>query len=95
MMNTPEKRYAIRPCTVTWLILIAFTVVTWFAGESGMSGPGMVAMVMGIAFVKGQMVADRFMALRGVIGKWRWPVTIWLVVVCSLIGVAYWLGLKG
>lgn len=93
MNGKSEKRYAIRPCTLVWLILIVLTLVTYFAGETGMSGPGTVALVMGIAFVKGQLVADRFMALKGVIGKWRWPVTIWLVVVCSLIGVAYWLGL--
>ena len=88
-----EKRYLIRPCTFVWLALIVLTLITYFAGEKGMSGPGTVALVMGIAFVKGQMVADRFMALKGVIGKWRWPVTIWLVVVCGLIGVAYWMGL--
>ena len=93
MKGESEKRYAIRPCTLVWLILIVLTLVTYFAGETGMSGPGTVALVMGLAFVKGQLVADRFMALKGVIGKWRWPVTIWLVVVCSLIGVAYWLGL--
>ena len=93
MNGESEKRYAIRPCTLVWLILIVLTLVTYFAGETGMSGSGTVALVMGIAFVKGQLVADRFMALKGVVGKWRWPVTIWLVVVCSMIGVAYWLGL--
>lgn len=92
-MDDPNRKYAIRPCTVVWLVLIVLTLVTYFAGETGMGGPGVMALVMGIAFVKGQMVADRFMALKGVVGKFRWPVTIWLVVVCSLIGVAYWLGL--
>jgi len=93
MMEDTNGKYAIRPCTVVWLILLVLTAITWFAGESGMSGPGTVALVMGLAFVKGQLVADRFMALKGVVGKFRWPVTIWLVLVCSAIGFAYWLGL--
>jgi hypothetical protein len=42
-------------------------------------------------FLKGQLISDYFMDLREVDYKYRLIPTLWLVVVLSLIGVAYML----
>jgi hypothetical protein len=42
-------------------------------------------------FIKGQLVADYFMGLKTVQTKYRLLPTGWLVIVLSLIAVAYYL----
>ncbi len=42
-------------------------------------------------FIKGQLISDYFMDLKEVEYKYRLIPTLWLVVVLSLIGVAYML----
>ena len=49
--------------------------------------------VLGLAFVKGMLVALEFLELREAPALWRWLIAGWLVLVLGLIVLAYALGL--
>lgn len=89
MTTTPR----IRPCTAIWLLLLALTGLTWFIGQAGATGLGIVAFVLITTLFKSQMVVDYFMGLRHVRPFWRGLLFGYLVVVCGLIGVAYYISL--
>jgi len=84
-----EDKKFIRPCTTIFVLLLALTVTTWFIGTKGLSGLQISLMVLGFALVKGQLIGDYFMGLKQVSGFWRWAVTLWLVLVGSLITYAF------
>ena len=67
---TPEQptRQLIRPCTLVYLLLVGLTVVTWAIGRAGLSGLWVALLVLGFALLKGQLVGDWFMGLRGLRG---------------------------
>lgn len=94
-MNKPsaESYRWIRPCTKVWLILMALTLVTLTIGELGLSGMPVIAFLMTMTFIKGRMVADYFMGLKMVAWRWRIIVLLYLVIVCTLIAIAYYLSL--
>ncbi|TCK17593.1 cytochrome c oxidase subunit IV [Thiogranum longum] len=75
-----------------WLILVALTLVTYAAGRAGLGGRLVITGLLLSVVVKGQLIADHFMGLRDVRNPWRWIVTGWLLVVVTLIGVAFTLG---
>ena len=75
-----------------WGVLMAATILTWRLGETS-GGPLLAAIVLGIAFVKGAVIALEFMALRHAPALWRNLSVGWLVLVCTLVGIAYWKGL--
>ena len=79
----------LRPCTGIWLLLVALTFATYAAAELGLQGKGLVLGVLVIAIIKGQLVADRFMALRWVRGFWRPVLTGYFLIVGSLIAIAF------
>jgi len=79
----------IRPCTVTWLLLLALTGVTYAVAELGLGGAEVAAAVLVIAVFKGQLVVDRFMGLKWVPQRWRALLFGYLLLVCGLIGLAY------
>lgn len=79
----------IRPCTGVWLILMAFTCITFIIGESGLGGSGFMFLVLGTAVIKVQMVSHYFMGLRHTRWLWRGIVLIWLILVAVLIAIAY------
>jgi len=79
----------------TWLLwagLMLATVLTWRLGE-GSGGLLLAAIVLGIAFVKGAVVALEFMALRHAPLLWRALTMGWIIVVWALIAIAYIKGL--
>lgn len=78
-----------------WLLLLAITGVTFWMGESGSSVSSLtVALgVLGLAFVKGLLVALEFLELREAPALWRWLIAGWLLLVLGLIVLAYALGL--
>ena len=84
-----SKPYAIRPCTVIYLILLTLTCATWYIGDSGLSGVGISLTVLAFALVKGQLIGDYFMGLKAVSGIWRWVIFIWLFVPGGLIATAF------
>lgn len=93
MTLSKQSRKLIRPCTFIWLILIALTLVTLSIGQMGLSGMNVVIFILVMTFIKGQMIADFFMGLKRVRWAWRIIVLIYMVFVCTMIGIAYWTSL--
>jgi hypothetical protein len=87
------KRFPLRPCTLTWLALAGLTVVTFGIGEAGIGGGRVTAILLAIALVKSHLVAGVFMGLRATRPLWRLIMGTYLLLVCGLIGLAYWYGL--
>lgn len=92
------------PCSVygssrralwTWLFMMGATGVAWWVADRGLGGIQVVALLFGLAFVKGAMVILDYMAIRHAPLLWRFITLGWLILVCLLIGVAYWKGLQG
>ena len=80
-----------------WLALLLATGVTYWLGESGLSGSAGMAPVLlmfGMAFVKGFWVIYDFMELRHAPRMWRVLLVGWLAFVTSMIVLAYWIGLR-
>lgn len=83
------------PIDRVWLALLAGTALTYWLGESGLSGSAGMAPVLlmfGLALVKGLLVILDFMELRHAPLLWRQLLVGWLGLVCCLILLAYWLG---
>lgn len=78
-----------KAATIEWLILLALTALSVSLAEAGLAGSAVLIPVLLATLVKGRIVIDRFMALQGVIGPWRWVVLGWLVIVLGLIGFAF------
>lgn len=93
MTLSPQSRKIIRPCTRIWLILIALTLVALAIGKMGLSGMNVVFFILLMTFIKGQMVADFFMGLKRVRWAWRIIILLYMIIVCTMIGVAYWISL--
>ncbi|MFA5530695.1 MAG: cytochrome C oxidase subunit IV family protein [Thiohalomonadaceae bacterium] len=79
--------------TGIWLMLVLLTLSTYAVGESHLNGPVIVAVVLGTAFVKGQLVVEWFMGLRRVRPLWRLIMFTYMLLVCALIGLGYAVGL--
>ena len=79
--------------TIIWLLLIVATVATWTLGEQGAAGPKVAGVLFAIAFLKGRAIALDFMGLKHAPLLWRLLAEGWLVLVCTLIGLAYWKGM--
>jgi hypothetical protein len=89
-MNDPTARRAgLRPCTLVYLALVALTLATFAAGQLRLGGLGLSLGVLGVALLKGQLVADHFMGLKGIRGPWRWAVAIWLLLAGGLVALAF------
>lgn len=82
------------PANRVWLVLVAATGLTWWLGESGAAGTAAIAAMLAIAFVKGRLVILEFMELRHAPALWRLLLEGWLILVASLILIAYWISLK-
>ena len=85
-LNNPAHR--------AWLILLIATAITWYLGEVGAAGTAAIVAMLTIAFVKGRLVILDFMELRGAPVMWRLLLEGWLILVSSLILIAYWISLK-
>jgi caa(3)-type oxidase subunit IV len=83
------RPYAIRPCTRVYLALMALTFITFAVGQLGLEGLSVSLLVLGLALLKGQLVGDFFMGLRGIRGLWRWVILIWLILPGGLITLAF------
>jgi caa(3)-type oxidase subunit IV len=79
--------------TVIWLILVALTLATWRIGEAGMVGKSTMLLLLFIALIKSQMVANYFMALRHTRLLWRGLMFGYFVIVGGLIALAYLISL--
>jgi cytochrome c oxidase subunit 4 len=79
----------LRPCTLVYLAMIGLTLVTFGVGVSGLSGLGASLTVLAFALIKGQMLGDYFMGLKGLSGPWRWVIFLWLFLPGVLIATAF------
>lgn len=75
--------------TVIWLILVTLTLATWRIGEAGMVGKSTMLLLLFIAMIKSQLVANYFMALRHTRLLWRGIMFSYFVIVGGLIAFAY------
>ena len=82
------------PAHRAWLILLIATGITWYLGEVGAAGTLAIVAMLLIAFVKGRLVILDFMELRDAPRLWRVLLEGWLILVSSLILLAYWISLK-
>lgn len=74
-----------------WVILIVLTVFAFLLGYLKYVSTALVAVLLITTFLKGVLVTDYFMGLKDVKLKYRLIPIIWLLVVISLIAVAYYL----
>ena len=79
--------------TVIWLLLVALTIATFSIGEAGMAGKNIMLILLLIAMIKSQMVANYFMALRQTKLIWRLVMLLYFVIVGGLIALAYLIGM--
>ncbi len=93
-MDIPHEPHFVRPCTITWLLLLLLTGTTYLIGEAGLGGLAVMLAVLGTAAVKVHMVASYFMGLRRTRWLWRGIVLGWLLLVTGLIAVAYLISVK-
>ncbi len=84
----------LRPCTWVWFILMALTLAVLAVGQAGLGGRTVVFLLIISTLIKTQIVADYFMGLKRVRLRWRLIVSIYLLVVMSMIGLAYQLSLS-
>ena len=89
MKNESATRRWVRPCTLVYLSLLGLTVVTYWIGQSGLSGLPVALGTLALALLKGHLVGDWFMGLRGLTSFWRWVVLVWLFVPGALITAAF------
>ena len=82
------------PAHRAWLILLIATGITWYLGEVGAAGTLAIVAMLVIAFIKGRLVILDFMELRNAPKLWRALLEGWLILVSSLILLAYWISLK-
>ena len=84
----------LRALDFVWLLLLAATAFTWWLGHSGALVPprlAMMALVFGLAWLKGVGVILEFMELRHAPAAWRWALIGGLSFITLLIVLAYWL----
>jgi len=79
----------LRACTWVWIMMMLLSLATYIIGQQGLSGLRIALLVLAFALLKGQLVSTYFMGLGQVRGLWRWPVTLWLVILGSLISTAF------
>lgn len=85
-----SQKIAIRPCTVVYLVMMAMTLFTWYAGVSGFSGLLVSLLVLGLSLIKGQLIGDYYMGLKWVSSGWRWLISGWLLLPGILISLAFY-----
>ena len=78
--------------TAIWMVLVVLTILSFWFGETGQSGKGVMLMLLAITMVKSQLIAHYFMGLSKTRLLWRGIMFFYFVIVGSLIAMAY---LKG
>lgn len=83
-----------RTITNIWIVLVLLSLFAFLIGWLKITSSFFIAILLMSTFVKGQLVIDYFMNLGEVSLKYRLIPTLWLLIVLSLIGVAYYLPLR-
>lgn len=72
-----------------YITLVMLTLITWQISRVGMSGLDIALVVLGFALIKGALIGDYYMALRGISTLWRWTIQAWLLITGLLITTAF------
>lgn len=75
--------------TARWLFLLCLSVTSFALGARGLTGPALVWPVALLVLIKGSIVIDHFMDLRGVGGPWRAVVFGWLLLLVGLLAYSF------
>jgi hypothetical protein len=80
-----------RTLEYVWIFLVILTIFAYLLGYLKLISTSLVGVLLLTTFIKGAVVSDTFMGLKGVAGKYRFIPVIWLSVVIIFIGIAYYL----
>jgi len=76
---------------IIWIILVILTIFAYLLGYLKIISTSLVAVLIFTTFLKGAFVSDYFMGLKDVSTKYRLIPVAWLVLVLSLVSIAYYL----
>ena len=82
------------PAHRAWLVLMIATGITWYLGEVGAARELATVSMLRFAVLKLGLVILDFMELREAPRLWRVLLEGWLILVSSLILLAYWISLR-
>ena len=77
--------------TVIWIILIVLTLSTAYIGYLQLSGLYIVAFILLMVTVKGQLIIDYYIGLKNVRGFWRLAMLGFMYVIPGIILTGYYL----
>ncbi|MFI4939116.1 MAG: cytochrome C oxidase subunit IV family protein [Burkholderiales bacterium] len=86
-MKLPEA-IQLKPTTVSWVALLGLATITFGLG-SRPPGQALMAAVLILTLVKGQLVVNYFMGLRHARPLWRFVMGVYLLTVGGVIAIAY------
>jgi len=75
---------------IVWIVLICFTIFAYLLGKLALINTLLVGVLLFTTFIKGQLVIDYFMGLKNVSYKYRFIPTLWLILILSLVAIAYY-----
>ncbi|HIP20287.1 MAG TPA: hypothetical protein EYG70_04105 [Sulfurimonas sp.] len=73
-----------------WIILLFLTCLTFVIGYFNYVNAAFVAIILVTVMIKVQLIIDYFMELKNVTYGYRFIPTLWLLVVITLIAIAYY-----
>ena len=76
---------------VTWLVLLAATLLSWESAHSSGDYRLTSAVVLLIAFLKARLIGLEFMELRAAPRVLRFIFEGWVVAACAMLVAIYWL----
>jgi len=79
---------ATRSCTASWVALLGLTTISFLLGTR-VPSQVLMAAVLVLTLIKGQLVVNDFMGLRTVRPLWRIAMGAYLVAVVGVIALAY------
>lgn len=77
--------------TIIYISLLLLTTLTFLLGKSETFTFTFIVIILITTFLKGQLIIDYFMELKYVDLKYRLFLSIWLILVISLIGLSYFI----
>jgi hypothetical protein len=81
----------IKTMELIWISLVVLTIFAYILGYFKFISSFFVGILLISTFIKGAMVSDYFMGLSDVSFKYRIIPAVWLFVVLTLVGVAYYI----
>ncbi len=75
--------------TVTWIALLALSILNYYFAEEMLSGSLLIAVVFGAVFVKLTLVISTFMELRHHGRAWLLPTLGFIGVVCVMLTLTW------